>query len=65
MSIKSLLKKFEMGQKPVTVSDTRKVDLTNHGFLDSLFCCPMFRRLAVSNAKKMNNSMCTKKTLII
>ena len=43
---------IEMEQELVTVSDTRKVDLTNHGFIDSLFRGPVFRRLAVSNVKK-------------
>ena len=39
-----LLEKVEIKQEPVTVSATQKVD-DNHGFLDSLFCGPMIKRL--------------------
>ena len=49
--------KIELRQEPVPVSDTRKVDLSNHVFLDSPFCGPMLKRLATL---KINNAMCPK-----
>ena len=51
MAVKKLFEKVEMRQ-PVTVYDTRKVDV-NHVFLYPPFCVPMFKKTyRTNNAKK-------------
>ena len=42
MSVKKLFGKVEIKHEPVTVSDTRKVDLSIMAFQVTLFCSPMF-----------------------
>ena len=44
MYVKRLFQEVEVILETVTVSDTRKVDLTL-SLLDSIFCGPMFKRL--------------------
>ena len=64
MNVKRLFEQVEMNQGPVTVSDTRKVSLyVIHGFLESLFCGPMFKNLHSKQRQKMNNTARLKKRL--
>ena len=48
MSVKKF-GKVEIKQEPVTVSDTRKVDLSIMAFQVTLFCSPMFEDLTQKN----------------
>ena len=53
MSIKMLLEIVEMRQKPVIVSDTRKVDVSILFNLESPFFDPMFERLTQKTEPKI------------
>ena len=56
------MSKVEMKQEPVTVSDTRKVELSIIGFHIRYFVGQCLKDLHNKERKKMNNTMCPKKT---
>ena len=61
MSNKRLFEKVAIRQEPVTVSDSRKVDLSMMSFQIRLFAVQRFKDLHSKQRQKVNNSRCLKK----